>query len=115
MNTLVLSGVKSIKTEEIPKPNRDYAILLIGSLKGKYIPETFDDEEQNEMKYYIQVERLDSLTDIKEHKEVKVQKGKTKSQIWRFIVEKEIGEYDKFMDWLIANQEKIFELYKSNL
>jgi hypothetical protein len=119
MNKIILSGVRNLATEEIPKPNTDYLITLIGSLKGKYTPETFDDSEQNEISYYLQIEKIEKLIDLKTDKEVILEEKKNKkeytpSQKLRFAITANLGEmdYEPFMKFLMSKIDGLIEDYK---
>ena len=116
MPKITLQGLRTIHTDENDfDPNKDYGIFLVASLKGKYIPETFEEDKQTDIKFFFQISHLDSIVDLKDRTEVKIKEGRSKSQIWRFIVENELGEYEALMDWLIANQTTIFDMYRENL
>lgn len=107
--------MRDIKTLEDFKANRDYAIMLVASRISKEIPDSFTDEEsKDDIIYKLKVVNVDSVMDLKEKKQIEIKKGQTKSQKWRWIVEQELGEYENFMDFLIANQDKIFEMYREN-
>jgi len=118
MNKLILKGLRNIPVMETPEANKDYLITLIGSLEGKYTPETFDDSEQNEITYYLKIERVESIVDIAENKPVKIEeKGKktyTPSQKLRFAITSNIGDsdYDGFMKFLMGRIDGLIEDYK---
>jgi len=107
-----LLGVRNLHTDEEIKPQRDYAIMLIAGLDGKYLPESHE-EEQGEPTYYLRVERIDALMDLKEKKEVKFDKGQTPSQKLRWRITEKLGdsEYDKFMDYLLSRVDEITDDY----
>ena len=114
MNKIVLLGIRDLATDETIEPQTEYGLFLI----AERISEEKEDQHSNDepvKKYRLKVDRIDSVMNLKTKSEIKIEKGKTKSQKWRFIVEKEIGDYDSLMDWLIANQNKIFEMYKEDL
>ena len=120
MNKIILSGIRNLATEEIPNPNTDYLITLIGSLKGKYTPESFDGEEQNEISYYLQIERIEKLVDLKTSKDVILKDKKVKytpSQRLRFAVTANLGEmdYEPFMKFLMKKLDGLIEEYKETL
>lgn len=116
MNKIVLQGMRDIKTEEKDfDANCDYGIFLVASLKGKYIPETFEEDKGTDVKFFFEISHLDNIVNLKDNKEVKVKSGQTKSQKWRWLVENELGEYDAFMDWQFKNKDKIFDSYKDSL
>jgi len=110
MNKIVLTGVRNIATDDKIKPQRDYGIYLI----AERISEEKIDNEENCYKYRLKVSQIEALEDLNESKKVEINKEipKTKSQIWRFIVEKELGEYDAFMDWQVVNQDRLFDEYR---
>jgi hypothetical protein len=111
-----LLGVRNLHTDEEIKPQRDYALMLIAGLDGKYLPESHE-EEQGEPTYYLRVERIDALMDLKEKKEVKFAKGQTSSQKLRWRITEKLGdsEYDKFMDYLLSRVDEITEDYIDKL
>ena len=112
MPKVKLLGVRNLHTDEPIKSNRDYAVMLIAALDGQYLPESHE-EEQGEPTYYLKVERIDSLMDLKEHKEVRFEKGKTPSQKLRWRVEEKLGaeEYDGFMDYLLGRTDELTDDY----
>lgn len=114
MNKIVLLGIRDLATDETIDPQTDYGIFLIAQ-RISVENEDQDSDYEPVKKYRLKVERIESVMNLKTKAEVKFEKGKTKSQKWRFIVEKEVGDYDGLMDWLIANQNKVIELYKESL
>jgi hypothetical protein len=118
MNKLILSGVRNIPTEEIPKPNQDYSITLVGALKGIYTPESFDDSEQNEKSYYLHIERIDKIIEVNSGKEIVIEekdkKPYTPSQKLRFAIMANLGEqdYETFMKFLMGKIDGLIEDYK---
>ena len=115
MNTIILTGVRNIKTDDVLQPQRDYMIALVGERISEEKMDTFSDSKTEEIKYKIKISRLLQVTDIGSGEKIEVKEGKSKSQILRFIVEKELGEYDAFIDWLIANQQTVFDLYRERI
>ena len=112
MNKIILTGIRDIKTDETIEANKDYGIFLVASRISEEKMDSQSDDEFDDIKYRLKVSHLDSIVDLKENKNIKHEKGMTKSQKLRWIVEQELGEYEAFMDWLLANQAKIFEMYK---
>jgi len=115
MNKIILSGVRDIKTDELLPAQRDFEIILKAERTSEEKMDTFVDSDTEEFKYRLKVSELISIKDLGENRELKISKGQTQSQKWRFIVEQELGEYDNFMNWLMSNQQKIFDLYRETL
>jgi len=115
MNKIILTGVRNIKTDETIEANKDYGIFLVASRLSEEKMDTFSDEEKDEVKYKLKVSHIDSITDLKEHKELKFKDGQTPSQKWRYIVECELGEYENFMAWQMAHATEIFEMYREDI
>jgi hypothetical protein len=112
MSKIKLTGVRNLTTEDKIEPQRDYAIMLIASLDGKYLPESHE-EETGEPTFYLKVDRIDSIMDLKESKPVKFEKGQTKSQIlkWRVTEKLGDGEYDGFMDYITGRSDELTDDY----
>jgi len=115
MNRIILSGLRDIKTDEVVEANKDYGLLLIASRLSVETPDTFTDEEKDEQKYKMKISHLDQIIDLKTGREVKFKSGQSPSQKWRWIVEQKTGEYDNFMNWMLANQDRIIEMYLETL
>ncbi len=108
MNKIILTGVRNIATDDKIKPMRDYGIYLI----AERISEEKIDNEENCYKYRLKVSELQALEDLGESKPVKIKDGKSQSQKFRFMIESELGEYDNFMNWLMANSMRLFDEYR---
>jgi hypothetical protein len=111
MNKIVLTGLRDLKTDEVINDQTDYGIFLIASLYAIETPAKSLDEE--EVKYKLKVERIDSIIDLKKDKQVSFTKSRSQSQKWRFITEGKLGkeEYEPFMKWLLGNFDRISEEY----
>ena len=111
MNCLILGGLRTIKTEETFEANTDYGIFLIAALEGRYLPETNDDTEPNEIKYHLKVSHVDSIMNLKSKTPIKFESKQTKSQTWRWIVEKS-DDYDLLMQKMISHSEEVIEFIR---
>lgn len=115
MNKIVLVGLRDIKTDEKIEPNIDYGVFLVASRISEEKMDTFTDEEPDDIKYKLKISHIDNIVALKDAKEVKFKSGQSDSQKWRWIVEQKTGEYNHFMQWMFANQDKIIESYLDTL
>jgi hypothetical protein len=104
-----LLGVRDLITDETIRPQRDYGITMTASR----ISEEVEDDDPEAITYKMRVERIDGITDLRESRPVAIEKGRTKSQKLRYLVENKLGkeEYQYYMDWLMSNIEKHTEEY----
>jgi hypothetical protein len=112
MPKIKLTGVRNLTTDDNIEPQRDYGILLIASLDGKYLPESHE-EETGEPTFYLKVERIDTIMDLKESKPVEFQKGKSPSQKLRWRITEKLGdgEYEPFIDYLMSIIDQLTDDY----
>lgn len=106
---IVLTGLRDLQTDDNILSQRDYGIFLVASLLSE---EKYADDD--EIKYKLKISHIQSIDDLKEHKQVKFENKQTPSQKLRWVVEQELGEYENFINWLLANQDKIFDMYREN-
>lgn len=111
---LSLVGQRDLETDDFIKPQRDYSITLIGSLLST---ENFVDEDVDSVKFKIKISHIENITDLKEHKEIKFEKGKSPSQKLKWRIEEKLGEeeYQSFMSYLMTRIDEISDNYIDNL
>jgi hypothetical protein len=113
-NQIILTGVRNLITDDTLKPQRDYLIELVAERISEEKMDTFSDSETEQTKYRLKVSEIKSITDIGGTK-IEIKQGKSLSQKWRFIVEKEAGEYEAVMNWMLSNSNTIIEMYRESL
>jgi hypothetical protein len=111
-----LVGVRNLNTDEIIEPQRDYGIMLIAALDGKYVPESHE-QEQGEPTFYLRVDRIDSIMDLKESKQIEFQHGQTPSQKMRWRIEEKLGkeEYENMIGYLMGRMDELTDDYLETL
>ncbi len=65
MNKIILTGIRDLQTDDILDEQTDYGIFLIASMIEKTYPCTHSDEEKDQVKFRLKVERIDSIIDLK--------------------------------------------------
>lgn len=117
MNKIILTGTRDIKTDEVLDEQTDYGIFLIASMIEKTYPCTHSDEESDEIKFKLKIERIDEIIDLKRKSDVKFKKGDSPSQKlrWRIIEKLGVEEYENYIGWLIANHDKLTDEYIEQL
>jgi len=112
MPKIKLLGIRDLITDDIIEAQKDYGIFLVASRVSE---EKTDDEE--ELIYRLRVTHIDSITDLKDHKEVKFEKGKSPSQKLRFRITEKLGEedYPVFIDYLMGRIDEITDDYLETL
>jgi len=114
MNTLKLIGTREIKTTENFDANKDYGILLVASRVSKEIPDSFEEDDGNEIIYKLKVSEIQSVMELRESKPIEFEHGKTPSQKLRYVIECELGkeEYEDFMGYLMGRIGELTEDYR---
>jgi len=117
MNKIILTGLRDIKTDEVLDEQTDYGVFLIASMIEKAYPCTHSEEEKDEIKYKLKVERVDQIYDLKKKKDVEFSKGQSPSQKLRWRITEKLGaeEYENYIGWLIANSERLTDEYIEQL
>jgi len=105
---ITLLGLRDLETDQPLLDQRDYGIMLVGAL---YSTEKLTDASQ--LKYRLKITHIEQIIDLKEHKEVKFEKGKSPSQKQRWRIEEKLGkeEYENFMGWLLGKMDSLTEEY----
>lgn len=107
-NKIKIIGLKNLPTDDIIKPDKDYAITLIGSLDGIF--ERAEESCEISKTYHIRAERVEQIIPIGE-KEIKFEQGTTPSQRLRFALKdwlKRCGKPDTQENYELA-MKKIIE------
>ena len=115
MNKIKLLGVRELKTEENIEANKEYGIILIAERLSKEIPDSFtDEEEKDDIIYKLKVSSIDSIYDLKDKKPIEFQHGKSQSQKYRWLIEKNLGkeEYDSFMNYQMSKIDEDCDKYR---
>ena len=117
MNKIILLGIRDLKTDEKLESNKDYGIFLVGSRLSEERMDTFSDSETEEFKYRLKISHIDSIVDLKEHKDLKVEKGKSPSQKLRFLINANLGEeeYESMINYLMSHIDGLCEDYRETL
>jgi hypothetical protein len=89
----------------------DYGIFLTGQRISEE-KEDSDSDDKPTIKYRIKIEKIDSIINLATNRDVKFEKGKSPSQIMRFRIERELGEYVPFMKWLAGKLDSLIQEYK---
>ena len=113
MNKVILLGIRDLATEEEIKPQKDYGIFLVGQRISEELEDSDSDDEPVK-KYRIKVERVDSVVELGDNKDIKFEKGKSPSEKQRFAIIRELGddEYGSFMSYLLTKIPQLCEEYR---
>lgn len=93
MNRIKLLSVRNIYLTERdiePKENTDYELVLVVSRNSVEYLDTFGESGVPDKIFKMKVSHPEMLKEIGSHKEIKIQKGYSKSQMLRFAL----------LDWL---------------
>lgn len=112
MNKIILTGIRDLETDEVLPPQTDFKITLIAERISEEKMDTYSDSDTEETKYRLKVSSIQSIEHLLGDKKVEVKYGRTPSQKWRWLVEQNIGDYDKFMGWMLSHPEIIFNEYQ---
>jgi hypothetical protein len=110
---IVLTGLRDLSTDDKIMSQRDYGIFLVASLLSE---EKYADDD--EIKYKLKISHIQSIDDLKEHKQVKFENKRTPSQKLRWVIINKLGsedEYESFLKFLMCNMDKLTDEYIENL
>jgi hypothetical protein len=85
MNRIKIIGLRNLPLEGIIDNQKDYKVSLIVSLNEIRTRPT-QGEEEPDIVFVLKTLYVESVEDVAEHKEVRVQKGFSKSQAQRFKI-----------------------------
>jgi len=116
MNRIKIIGLRNLPLEGTIENQKDYRVSIIASLDEIRTRPTQGEEVEPET-YVLKTLYVESVEDTAEHKEVKVQKGFSKSQNLRFAIKdylRRIGKDDTEEEYE-AEMNKIIKYFNSKV